>query len=397
MRIGVPNAQATPRTVAQHAKHDHKHGKVYTVSDVKCFTELGNKRVKQIKTRTVTDIQHSKAKVTKTVRPKVTATAAVPTQTITEHPTSTVTVTNQAVTDVFSTTSTVTETQTLSPTVATTETATSTVTATNSVTVTVPPGPVFTPILQSIPIGDGDLSLTKRGHRELVNLDTFGLSKHGHGHGRHGKEWCHAQKYPQSVKCKKRINLVTVTTYTHTAKPRTVTRTPAASTATVTSTTTSTSTVVPAGVTQTVSFTATETATTTLPTVTATETQTATSTLNVDLPVATSYSACDKNNMLDRINGQSISGLQFNSQEVNTSSAASKGAVDCCTTCQQDPICAYSLSFNEWCLLFKYKNGNTCSASMTQGFTTGVGVRTSGSAVQMTISNGACSQAINQW
>ncbi|KAN0060833.1 hypothetical protein ACQY0O_007492 [Thecaphora frezii] len=358
---------------------------VYTLSKVRCFTDLGPKRVNHVRTLTHTRYRHYTAKATKTLHPRTTVTPAALTQTITLNPTATVTVTDPAVTDTFSTTSTLTETITLSPTLTTTETATATDTTTVSSTITVAP-PFFTPISVTNP----NASLERRG---AVQDESASLQlRHYAGN----RSFCDAN-FPQVVRCTKKVNLVTVTTYTKTGKPCTATAAAATRTATVTSTVTSTSTLVPPGVTETRSFTATATATSTLLAVTQTETATTTTTQTVALPVATSYPGCNEANQVKKFNGQWITGGSPDYSRLGQTSTTAKNSYDCCSVCFNNPKCFWSAFKGSTCIMFTGKT-ESCDATMTQGFTTThrciLSNLPSAANTAYTYSNGACAQVV---
>ncbi|KAN0059946.1 hypothetical protein ACQY0O_007919 [Thecaphora frezii] len=292
----------------------------------------GEHRVKQVKTRRSTQYRHFTTTATKTLHPRVTKTPAPLTQTATLHPTSTVTATNQAVTDVFTTTSNITSTITEAPTVTATETDTATTTATNWFTTTIGSGPTFTPILSSYPQGAN----ARRGLSHSVEERDAPRGLHDH----RGKDACRA-RYPQSVQCKKQVDLVTLTTYTKTGHARTITKCPQTITATRTQTVTSTSTVVPADVSSTVLLTATAITTTTLVPSTTTVTTTTTSTLKVDLPAATVYAGCQPDNFLHTLNGAYLISIIVSSDVKETVATASTRE-QCCQACLVDPNCKAS-------------------------------------------------------
>ncbi|CEH18628.1 hypothetical protein CBOM_05351 [Ceraceosorus bombacis] len=376
------NVHALPEqeALAERAIGDRS-SKTYTFTQRACTTLIGSKAVRPVPTATTTKLSVTVGfPVFEYAQPTITVTPAATTTTTTSTITSTSTVNNPANTDTATETDTVTTTTTVTQTL-TTQTQLPEVTITTTVTPTTTLVlPNFTPAA-SAPGLQGH-TYARRGLEQLEaarpriprslpgssradslqELAARGTRQKG---AKNALQYNNKKKcYPQSVKCKKAIEKVAVTTYTVAGK-RTVTRaapTPT-STSQVTTTVTSTTTIQPSDATTTVTVTTTNTQTSSTSTTTTETLPATTRTETAQAPRVTVNSACQANNVIQRVDGLGIYLVDTDDNSATIITTSGSSAEACCLQCASSATCLTFAYAIEGGFCNTINTGGRCSAN----------------------------------
>ncbi|KAI4683820.1 uncharacterized protein J4E84_006659 [Alternaria hordeiaustralica] len=277
-----------------------------------CKTKLGPTAKNPVPTTSRYLTIPSVAKLWITSTPSTTVTPAPVTDTITDVVTDTQTTTATQITDTVTETFVSTTTAIEEMTTIITSSVISTVVSTTTSTTTIAAPVGFIPIQSMIPN-----SMKKRKSLQIEKKDPVAEQARGTKNGFRGGP----TQYPVNVNCGGIVAVITTKTSTVTAKKTTTITAPTpTSTNSITSTATATITdfVPNAVVTNTVTLFTEVTSTSTISVFTTT---TSTTTIVAEAPAATFYAACSPNNIVNTINGQTISAGTYNTDNFGLSLA----------------------------------------------------------------------------